>query len=211
MMRMTWLVTKRVSKFILRDPRLIVLMVVVPVVMALVIGYGFGGEIDHISIAVTNLDDPITIPHPIIPNATLEISFSESLIDYLDQDTILVDVDNITLSDDWTVKKQAVLDGNYYGVIMFPEGFSAELAGFIFNGTTADTSIEIFVDNSNPQIAASVIRAVNEAFQDKFGENLGLSINPEFAYDETLTQLQYMMPSILPFATFFMAFILSII
>ncbi|MHA1125513.1 MAG: ABC transporter permease [Candidatus Heimdallarchaeota archaeon] len=210
-MRMTWLVTKRVSKFILRDPRLIVLMVVVPVVMALVIGYGFGGEIDHISIAITNLDDPITIPHPIIPNATVEISFSKELINYLDNDTVLVDVDTITLSDDWTAKKQAVLDGSYYGVIMFPEGFSAELAGFIFNGTTADTSIEIFVDNSNPQIASSVIRAVSEAFQVKFGANLGLSINAEFAYNESLTQLQYMMPSILPFAVFFMAFILSII
>ena len=208
---MTWLVSKRVSKFILRDPRLIVLMLVVPVVMALVIGYGFGGEVDHISIAITNLDEPVTIPHPLIPNSTLEISFSEELISYMNEDTDLVDVDNITVNDDWTVKKQSVLDGDFYGVILFPAGFTAELAAFVFNGTDADTTIDIFVDNSNPQIATSVIRAVNEAFQAKFGDQMGLTITAEYAYEESLTQLQYMMPSILPFATFFMSFILSII
>ncbi|NHJ47383.1 MAG: ABC transporter permease [Asgard group archaeon] len=210
-MRMTWLVSVRVFKFIIRDKRLVALMLVVPVVMALVIGYGFGGEIDHISIAVTNLDEPIEIEHPVIPNATLSISLSEQFIEYLDEDTDIVDVNNISTTDDWTQKKQMVLDGDYYGVILFPVGFTAELAGFIFNGTDANTSISLFVDNSNPQIGGSIIKAVTEGFQEIAGNNIGFSINAEFAYEESLTQLQYMVPSILPFAVFFMCFILSII
>jgi ABC-2 type transport system permease protein len=208
---MTWLVAVRVFKFIWRDKRLVALMLIVPIVMALVIGYGFGGEINHVSITITNLDEPIEIPHPIIPNATLSISLSEEFIEYLDEDTNLVDVDNISTTDDWILKKQMVLVEDYYGAILFPANFTAELAGFIINGTDANTSISMFVDNSNPQIGASILKAVTEGFQEIAGSSIGVSINTEFAFNEDLTQLQYMVPSILPFAVFFMCFILSII
>ncbi len=200
---MTWLVSTRVFKFILRDKRLIALMLVVPVVMALVIGYGFGGEIDHVSVAIINLDEPTAIP----------ISFSNRLIDYLDLKTDLVDVTKIIdpTIEDWETIKQAVLDEEYYGIILFPEDFTDNLAARLLNGTAAETYIDIFVDNSNPQISSSIIKVVSEGFQTEFGESMGLSINTEFAFDETLTQLQYMIPSIMPFAVFFMSFILSII
>ncbi|MGC9780214.1 MAG: ABC transporter permease [Candidatus Heimdallarchaeota archaeon] len=202
-MRMTWLVSTRVFKFILRDKRLIALMLIVPVVMALVIGYGFGGEIDHVSVAIINLDEPTAIP----------ISFSNRLIDYLDLKTDLVDVTKIIdpTIEDWETIKQAVFDEEYYGVILFPEDFTDNLAARLLNGTAVETYIDIFVDNSNPQISSSIIKAVSEGFQTEFGESMGLTINTEFAFDETLTQLQYMIPSIMPFAVFFMSFILSII
>ncbi len=202
-MRMTWLVSTRVFKFILRDKRLIALMLIVPVVMALVIGYGFGGEIDHVSVAIINLDEPTAIP----------ISFSNRLIDYLDLKTDLVDVTKIIdpTIEDWETIKQAVFDEEYYGVILFPEDFTDNLAARLLNGTAVETYIDIFVDNSNPQISSSIIKVVSKGFQTEFGESMGLTINTEFAFDETLTQLQYMIPSIMPFAVFFMSFILSII
>ena len=202
-MRMTWLVSKRVFKFFLRDKRLIALMLVVPVVMSLVIGYGFGGEVDHISIVVMNNDEPIAIP----------ISFSELLIDYLDTGTELVDVTMVSTTSitNWTEAKQAVYDDDFYGVVLFPAGFTDTLADKFLNGSDVSTSIFLFVDNSNPQISASILKAVSDAFQEEFGVNSGLELNTEFAFDETLTQLQYMVPSIMPFAVFFMSFILSII
>ncbi len=202
-MRMTWLVSTRVFKFILRDKRLIALMLIIPVVMALVIGYGFGGEIDHVSVAIINLDEPTAIP----------ISFSNRLIDYLDLKTDLVDVTKIIdpTIEDWETIKQAVFDEEYYGVILFPEDFTDNLAARLLNGTAVETYIDIFVDNSNPQISSSIIKVVSKGFQTEFGESMGLTINTEFAFDETLTQLQYMIPSIMPFAVFFMSFILSII
>jgi len=202
-MRMTWLVSKRVFRFFLRDKRLIVLMLVVPVVMSLVIGYGFGGEVDHISIVVLNNDEPTAIP----------ISFSESLIDYLDTGTDLVDVTMVSTTSitNWTEAKQAILDDDFYGAVLFPAGFTDTLADKYLNGSDVSTSIFLFIDNSNPQISASILKAVSDAFQEEFGANSGLELNTEFAFDETLTQLQYMVPSIMPFAVFFMSFILSII
>ncbi|NHJ41399.1 MAG: ABC transporter permease [Asgard group archaeon] len=202
-MRMTWLVAKRVFKFIIRDKRLVVLMLVVPIVMALVIGYGFGGEINHVDVVIVDLDEPTIIP----------VSFSDQLVEYLDEKTDLVDITLIISPtiDDWNTSKQAVLDGEFKGAIFFPVNFTNALASKLLYGLDNQTFIEIFVDNSNPQVSGSIIKAVSEGFQNEFGSNLGLSINTEFAFDESLTQLQYMVPSILPFAVFFMCFILSII
>ncbi|NHK31305.1 MAG: ABC transporter permease [Asgard group archaeon] len=202
-MRMTWLVAKRVFKFIIRDKRLVVLMLVVPIVMALVIGYGFGGEINHVKIVIVDLDEPTVIT----------TSFSDQIVEYLDEKTELVDV-TIILGpsiDDWNTSKQAVLDGEYKGAIFFPENFTNDLASRILYGLANETYIDIFVDNSNPQVSGSIIKAVSEGFQNEFGSNLGLTISTEFAFEESLTQLQYIVPSILPFAVFFMCFILSII
>jgi len=200
---MTWLVAKRVFKFIIRDKRLVVLMLVVPIVMALVIGYGFGGEINHVDVIIVDLDEPTVIP----------VSFSDQLVEYLDEKTDLVDITLIISPtiDDWNTSKQAVLDGEFKGAIFFPVNFTNALASKLLYGLDNQTFIEIFVDNSNPQVSGSIIKAVSEGFQNEFGSNLGLSINTEFAFDESLTQLQYMVPSILPFAVFFMCFILSII
>lgn len=200
---MTFLVSQRVFKFIFRDKRLIALMLVVPVVMALVIGYGFGGEIDHVPVVIVDLDEPTLIP----------ISFSERLIDYLDDESELVDVTLVSTPsmDDWNSSKEQVLSGDFNGAIYFPIDFTDSLAARLLNGTTDETSISIFLDNSNPQISSAVIKAISEGFQKEFGENLGITINTEFAFDESLTYLQYMVPSIMPFAVFFMSFILSII
>ncbi len=202
-MRMTWLVAKRVSKFILRDFRLIALMLVVPIVMSLVIGYGFSGEIKNVEVVIVNLDDPTLVP----------LSATNNLTNYLKTKTDLVAVTEISFPtlEDWNESKQAVLDGDYKGAILFPENFTDTLIGRLNQTSTGKTSIEVFLDNSNPQISSSVIKALSEGFQFAFGSNMGLSIVTEFAYSEGLSQLQYMMPSILPFAVFFMSFILSII
>jgi len=202
-MRMTWLISKRVFKFILRDKRLLVLMLLVPIVMALVIGYGFGGEIKHVDVVIVDLDEPTVIP----------ISYSDRLIDYLDKETDLVDVSRVLQPklSDWNQSKAAVLEGTYAGAIFFPVNFTDTLAAKFMNNSDVDTSIDLFIDNSNPQIGSNIIKAVGDAFQHQFGEAMGLAITTEFAYAEDLTQLQYMVPSILPFAVFFMSFILSII
>jgi len=199
---MAFLVSGRVFKFIFRDKRLILLMLVVPIVMALVIGYGFGGEIDHVPIQIINLDEPTVIP----------ISLADKLVDFLDDKTDLVDitlVSNPTMSK-WNASKQAVLEGDFKGAIFFPSDFTDNLVARM-NGSTVETSIEVYIDNSNPQVSASIIKAISSGFQEEFGESMGITINTEFAFDENLSQLQYMVPSIMPFAVFFMSFILSII
>ncbi len=202
-MRMTWLVTKRVTKFILRDKRLIALMLVVPIVMSLVIGYGFSGEIKNVKVVIVNLDDPTLIP----------LSATNNLTNYLKTKTDLVEVTEISFPtlQDWNESKQAVLNGDYKGAILFPENFTDTLIGRLLNISNDNTAIEVYLDNSNPQVSGSVIKALSEGFQFAFGSNMGLAIVTEFAFDQGLTQLQYMMPSILPFAVFFMSFILSII
>ena len=206
-MRMTWLVFKRVLKFILRDRRLLALMLVVPLVMALVIGYGFGGEINHIEVEIVNLDEST------ITQGNFTISFSNIMIDYLDDDTDKVDVILIEdpTEESWDESKQAVLDKQIRGAILFPVNFTIDIFASINLGSAVTTSITTYIDNTNPQIGATIIQSLSEILEEVFSEATGLSIKAEYAYGEGLTQLQYMAPSILPFAIFFMAFILSII
>jgi len=206
-MRMTFLVFKRVSKFFLRDKRLIALMLVVPLVMALVIGYGFGGEINHIEVEIVNLDESTITQGP------LTISFSEVMIEWLDEETDKIDViliDDPTV-ESWDESKDRVLDKQIKGAILFPVNFTVDIFASINLGSAVTTSIDTYIDNTNPQIGSTIIRALSEVLEEVFSEATGLSISAEFAYGADLTQLQYMAPSILPFAIFFMAFILSII
>jgi len=206
--RMTFLVAKRVFKFLLRDKRLIALMLVVPIVMSLVIGYGFGGEVKHVEIQIVNFDNLTISP----------TSFSANFTDYLVNQTDLVDAElvNTTLITEpplayWNITKQAVLDGEFYGAIYIPEDFSDNLFKRFVLSMDTNTSVGIFIDNSNTQRSASIQRAINEAFEEAFGGNSGIEFATEYAFAEDLSQLDYMVPSIMPFAVFFMAFIISII
>ncbi|MHA1123343.1 MAG: ABC transporter permease [Candidatus Heimdallarchaeota archaeon] len=158
---MTWLVTKRVTKFILRDKRLIALMLIVPIVMSLVIGYGFSGEIRNVKVVIVNLDDPTLIP----------LSATNNLTDYLKTKTDLVEVTEISFPtlQDWNESKQAVLNGDYKGAILFPENFTDTLIGRLLNISNDNTAIEVYLDNSNPQVSGSVIKALSEGFQFAFG------------------------------------------
>ncbi|MHA1220758.1 MAG: ABC transporter permease [Candidatus Heimdallarchaeota archaeon] len=205
---MTFLVAKRVFKFLLRDKRLIALMLVVPIVMSLVIGYGFGGEVKHVEIQIVNFDNLTISP----------TSFSANFTDYLVNQTDLVDAElvNTTLITEpplayWNITKQAVLDGEFYGAIYIPEDFSDNLFKRFVLSMDTNTSVGIFIDNSNTQRSASIQRAINEAFEEAFGGNSGIEFATEYAFAEDLSQLDYMVPSIMPFAVFFMAFIISII
>ena len=206
-MRMTFIVFKRVLKFIIRDKRLLALMLVVPLVMALVIGYGFGGEINHVEVQVVNLDEST------ITQGSLNISFSEIMIEWLDEDTDKVDITLIEnpTTDSWEDSKTAVLNKEVKGAILFPVNFTVDIFASINLGSSVTTSIDTYIDNTNPLVGSTIIKALSEILEEVFSETTGLSINTEFAYGEGLSQLQYMAPSILPFAIFFMAFILSII
>ncbi len=209
-MRMTWLVTKRVTKFILRDPRLIALMLVVPIVLSLVIGYGFSGVIEDVAVVAVNLDESeIEISTPL---GDRNISLSDEMIDKIDEteEVVITKITNPTLTD-WNDSKQDVLDGVYYGALLFPVNFTIDVFSLVNSSAEIKVTINTFIDNSNPQIGAAIIRALRETLEVLIGGNLGLSIEAEYAYGEGLTELQYMMPSILPFAVFFMSFILSII
>lgn len=209
-MRMTWLVAKRVSKFILRDPRLIALMLIVPIVMSLVIGYGFSGEIKNIDVLAINLDE--STKEVSTPLGNITISASNSMIEYLDEsDKVAITPIEETEISDWNASKQSVLDGEFYGTIMFPVNFTINLFSILESGSEVEVIIDVFVDNSNPQISGAILQTLSESLENAMGSGIGLSINAEFAFDEGLSQLQYMMPSILPFAVFFMSFILSII
>lgn len=209
-MRMTWLVAKRVSKFILRDPRLIALMLIVPIVMSLVIGYGFSGEIKNIDVLAINLDE--STKEVSTPLGNITISASNSMIEYLDEsDKVAITPIEETEISDWNASKQSVLDGEFHGAILFPVNFTINLFSILESGSEVEVIIDVFVDNSNPQISGAILQTLSESLENAMGSGIGLSINAEFAFDEGLSQLQYMMPSILPFAVFFMSFILSII
>ncbi|MHA1154733.1 MAG: ABC transporter permease [Candidatus Heimdallarchaeota archaeon] len=142
-MRMTFLVFKRVSKFFLRDKRLIALMLVVPLVMALVIGYGFGGEINHIEVEIVNLDESTITQGP------LTISFSEIMIEWLDEETDKIDViliDDPTV-ESWDESKDRVLDKQIKGAILFPVNFTVDIYASINLGSAVTTSIDTYIDN----------------------------------------------------------------
>jgi ABC-2 type transport system permease protein len=207
---MTLLIAKRLAKFIIRDKRLLVLMLIVPILLALVIGYGFGGEISNVPVVILNNDDT-QIVSPINPNET--ISFSETIINWMIENSseISITVCDQHSSQTWNDSKEAVLDKEFQGAIYFPAAFTVKLAMSFQPNSTVSTSIETFVDNSNPNFGRAIPQALSKALDEVIGDFTGIAINTEYAFGEDLTQLNYMAPSILPYSVFFLAFLLSII
>ena len=194
------LIAKRQWKQLLRDKRTLGLVVIGPLVYIILFGMAFGGEIENIPIILINDDTDAQLPIG-GENFTEVSSIGAKVLQSLQESSTVT----IIIKTDFNASKQLVIDKQYYAVIYIPENFTYNLVSPLGE----NVSIELFLDNSNPQIGIVILQSLQEAFQDataEFKSNFGFDIS--YAYGEGLRTIDYFAPAVIGLGVFFFSFIL---
>ncbi len=213
-MRLTFLIMRRILTSLKRDHRTVGLVLVAPALFMIIFGIAFGGEIEHVPIIIINNDSDAqvvinqTLPFPPYTNITVfndtVDSLGDAITDKLFYDDSRVDV---SIYENYTKAKMDMSEKEFACVLYIPENFTYNLVSPLGE----NISLEIYIDNSNPQIGAVCLSAIQEAFQDATGEYRGnLGFNILYAYGEDLSTLDFFAPGMIVYGVFFFSFMLVV-
>ena len=199
-MKVAYHITIRLWRQLLRDRRTLALVLIGPVVYIVIFGFAFGGEIENIPICIINNDSDAQVPIPLV--GILDVSsIGDKIVSALDDSEVTVINEMTNFMD----AKELVLNKEYFAAIYIPTNFTYNLV----SPTGANTSIELYLDNSNPQIGASIAQALTNAFQDATSEfKSSFKFSIDYAYGEDLRTIDYFAPAVIGLGVFFFSFIL---
>jgi ABC-2 type transport system permease protein len=216
--RRTLAFTKRSLLQFRHDRRTFAFIIVMPLLMILIFGYTFGGEVQGVKVALINQDkgiQSIVLPgNPMPPGLFL----AENITASLDTTTL-----SLQTSTDPADARHQVDDGALWAAIIFPENFSENLFRRLSQPeSVARPRIEVYLDGSNPTIASTVLRAVSEAILETMKTvaiwlnlsqiNASLAVDPVYAYGGGSTRfIDYFAPGVISFAIMMVTTMITII
>ena len=157
------------------DHRTLAFVILVPLLTILIFGYTFGGGAKNVPVHIVNNDEGILLDGPTEPPTML----SDTIIENIDGEVL-----DIKTSSDVSEAEQQVEDGKAWAAIVFPTNYSNTVfehmqASGQATGDSTDPSpanITVILDNSDPNIGGTVLKAINEAMAsgtDDLSEQLG--------------------------------------
>ena len=217
-LRRTLAFTKRTLLQFRHDRRTLAFILVMPLLMILIFGYTFGGDVSGVKVALINQDggiQPINVPG---------IPFSQDLF-LADNVTAFLDTTTLSLqpSNDPKLARKQVDDGTMWAAIIFPENFSENfIVSLSQPGSAARPLVEVYLDGSNPTIASAVLRTVSLAIQETMRmlartlnlsqTNASLTMDPVYAYGGGNTRfIDYFAPGVISFAIMMVTTMITII
>jgi ABC-2 type transport system permease protein len=152
------------------DRRTFAFVLIMPLLMILIFGYTFGGEVKNIAVESVNYDTGLLAgTSPLLPHG---LFLGQNITNNFDKDTFSIHMN--TNSND---AQQFVHDGKAWAAITFPANFTQNfLTTIMTQDTSISPKIEIYIDASNPTIAAAVIKEVTQSVQKTLKE-LSISLN----------------------------------
>ena len=197
------------------DRRTFAFILVMPLLMILIFGYTFGGDVKDIAIEVVVNDTGIPVGlSPVLPNG---LFLAQKITDHFNTDTFFIHTNTNS------VKAQHIVhEGKAWSAIIFPANFTEN---FLTTITTQDMSlspkIEIYIDGSNPTIAATVIKEITQSVQLtlKGLESLNISqIETPISIEQVYTYgggdtrfIDYFAPGVICFAIMMVTTMITII
>jgi ABC-2 type transport system permease protein len=208
-LRRTLALTKKELKKTTREPAVLFILIIFPIMITLVFGLAFGGigegTTTSFDVGLLNLD--ATSPQAEWSNAfTSNLTASEVFV-----------VHNYN---DNTTGQAALLQGNLDAFIVIPAGFGDSVVSYygapLNPGVWENTTIGLYVDSGSMLAVSAVPPLVQEALlKTIFGSDaiaVGLPVeigNPALIASSTFTQWDYMAPGIFAFAAIFMTMIVA--
>lgn len=170
------------------DRRTLAFIFLVPLVLIVVFGYGFGGQPNHIAVAVSNLDSG---------------SEGAAILSHLPSGAL-----DLTMVDGSPAAYNAVHSGTAWAAIVISANFSKDLS-------SGNATLTVYVDGSSPTIVSAVEGAVESAIQSTFGGSAGrvpVSLAPEYVYESASTSfINTLAPGVMALVAVFAATVLSIL
>jgi len=131
--RRTFSFTKRVLKQLRHDRRTFAFIIIMPLLMIMIFGYTFGGEVSNVKVAVVNHDQTATIiiPDPFTGNvSSLDINIGDYIVDDLDRDTLKIEeMDDLEKAREEVKRSQ--FNDRTWAVIYIPEEFTSVFSSYI--------------------------------------------------------------------------------
>jgi ABC-2 type transport system permease protein len=192
-----------------REPAVLFLLIIFPILITLVFGLAFGGigggGTTSFDVGLLNLD--VTSP---------QAYWSDAFTDNLTDSGVFVVHDY----DDNITGQAALLQGNIDAFIIIPEGFGDSIVSYYgapFNPSAwANTTISLYVDSGSLMAVSAVPPLVQEALMKTiFGSDamaVGLPVeigSPSLIESSTFTQWDFMAPGIFAFASIFLIMIVA--
>ena len=172
-----------------RDKRTAILLTIVPIVIMLIFGLAFSGEVVNLPILIDNQDS----------------GFGTLIVDNLVNDT------RVTLTDGiYAEGINQVENGEYYAVILIPSNFTSNILQMLAGNLTS-ANIFIYLDGTKPTIRASLLGALRDAMEKAIGGN-GVSVVQELAFGGAeFSGLDTGIPAVIAFVLIFLLVIVGVI
>ena len=198
------------------DRRTFAFVLVMPLLMILIFGYTFGGDVKGIAIEVVNDDTGISGgTSPVVPNG---LFLALNISDHFDTDAFSLHTNTNSSN-----ARQIVHEGKAWAAIIFPANFTENfLTTIMTQDMSLSPKIELYIDASNPTIAAAVIKEVTQSVQITLKElsaSLNISqiempivIDQVYAYGGGDTRfIDYFAPGVISFAIMMVTTMITII
>ncbi len=170
------------------DRRTAAFVLVVPLMLILIFGYGFGGQPSHIPVAVVNADAGAA-------GSTLLSNLPAGILD-------------LTAASSSAAAEDTVANGTSWAAIVIGAGFSESLR-------TGNASLTVYLDGSSPTVASAVLGAVQSAIQKSLAGGsvrFPVSARSEYVYGSADTSfIDALAPGVMALVAVFATTVLSIL
>ena len=215
-LRRTLAFTRRSLLQFRHDRRTFAFLLIMPLLMILIFGYTFGGDVKNITVEVVNLDHGLSSgTNPLLPQG---LFLANNITKNFDTDTF--SIHETTNTDD---ARQQVHDGKAWAAIIFPANFTQNFLTLLATQQDANRpTVEIYLDASNPTISAAVIKTLSQSLQNTLKEltatlntshiDLPITITQTYAYGGGDTRfIDYFAPGVISFAIMMVTTMITII
>ncbi len=191
--RVMAIASKTINQF-RRDRRTMALLFVVPIVIMLIFGLAFSGEVKNVPIILDNQDVEY-----------LSTNFGLNLTESLQADNSV----DITVGD-YSEGIDLVEIGKFYAAVLIPDNFSESIVQ-MHMGADITVNLFIYVDATKPTIRASVIGAIHSALDEAMGDK-GINVVQEIAHGGAeFTGIDVGIPAVIAFVLIFLLVIVGTI
>jgi len=198
------------------DRRTFAFVLLMPLLMILIFGYTFGGDVKGITIEVVNYDTGLLSESShLFPDGFF---LARNITQNLDQDVLFLHTNT-----DGENAQQLVREGKAWAAIIFPLNFTQNfLSSLLTSDVTSSPKIEIYVDGSNPTIVAAIVKEVTQSIQTTLKElsaslnitdvDMPIVIDQTYAYGGGDTRfIDYFAPGVVSFAIMMVTTMITII
>jgi len=208
--------TRRTLQQFRHDRRTLGFVLGMPLLMVIIFGYTFGGEVSNIKVISINQD--LGLPAGTMPNFPNGLNMGDRMDKSLSTNTL-----SIERTADVDAAREKVDKAQTWAVIIFPSNFTQnfiqKMAG---NVSSPKPVVEIYLDGSNPNIAATFMKSINSAIlsainklaaeMNQSSRDMPVSIERDYAYGGSgLKFIDYFAPGVISFAIMMVTTMITII
>lgn len=186
-------VMERVLRQIWHDKRVLAFMMILPALAMVLFGYSFSGDITDVRIAFVDEDGT---------------DLTASILESLQAD----DAFDITAVETIDAPERLLLDEGYTAVIRIPDKFTSLYYAHFAMGvaTSAQGTIDLTLDESDPQIASTVRMGLADAVMD-LGEGGPVDIETRQLYGVEIQFIDSFAPAIMGFVVMLISTVLTLL